>query len=99
MRRVATALALARRTGYLLLLFGPLAALAPLTAWVPRGVGQWLDERWWGLFCSAVSAAGPTAIKLMQWAVARPDLFPPALVERLGHVHEMVGARMSYIFM
>ena len=40
------------------------------------------------LWLSFMCIASPQ--KLVQWAVARPDLFPEALISRLSHVHELV---------
>jgi aarF domain-containing kinase len=36
------------------------------------------------LLCNALERAGPTAIKLGQWASTRPDLFPPELCNHLS---------------
>merc|ERR1719446_891757 len=49
-----------------------------------------LSRAWWDYFEVAVQSCGPTCIKLMQWAAARPDLFPEELCRRLSNVHSFV---------
>lgn len=55
-----------------------------------RWLSEGLADAWWAYFGWAVCACGPTFIKLVQWAVARPDLFPEALISRLSYVHDLV---------
>ncbi|KAF9056129.1 hypothetical protein BJ165DRAFT_1412386 [Panaeolus papilionaceus] len=47
----------------------------------------WGAVWWYGLLVSRMEAAGPTFIKLSQWAASRADLFPSLLCERLGSLH------------
>ena len=54
-----------------------------------RMIGR-LSRAWWDYFEVAVQSCGPTCIKLMQWAAARPDLFPEELCRRLSNVHSFV---------
>ena len=93
------------RVSYLFLVLSPLAVTGPLVfsahSWLcahdgsrlarlARGATHALAEAWWDYFNWAMQACGPTFVKAMQWAAARPDLFPKALCDRLVHVHELV---------
>ncbi|KAI8455161.1 atypical/ABC1/ABC1-C protein kinase [Phakopsora pachyrhizi] len=42
---------------------------------------------WYGLLVSSMQRAGPTFIKLAQWAGSRSDLFPSTLCEYFGKLH------------
>ena len=86
---------LARRAGWLLMLISPLALTAPAILLAHRcfGSSAAVLDAWWDYFAWAMQTSGPTFVKLMQWAAARPDLFPHALVTRLAHVHEQVRDR------
>ncbi|KAF4604962.1 hypothetical protein EYR40_003745 [Pleurotus pulmonarius] len=48
---------------------------------------RWGAVWWYGLLMSRMEAAGPTFIKLAQWAGSRTDLFPTLLCTRLGTLH------------
>ncbi|TFK30885.1 putative kinase protein [Coprinopsis marcescibilis] len=48
---------------------------------------RWGAVWWYGYLVQQMEAAGPTFIKLAQWAASRVDLFPPLLCERLGALH------------
>ncbi|KAJ3516360.1 hypothetical protein NLJ89_g1175 [Agrocybe chaxingu] len=48
---------------------------------------RWGAVWWYGLLVSRMQAAGPTFIKLAQWAASRADIFPSLLCERLGSLH------------
>ncbi|KAF8913103.1 hypothetical protein CPB84DRAFT_1760349 [Gymnopilus junonius] len=81
----------ARRFLYLLFLFAPVFLASPMLL-----VGRpdkalkgdrWGAVWWYGLLVSRMEAAGPTFIKLAQWAASRADLFPTLLCERLGSLH------------
>lgn len=41
---------------------------------------------------TAMQRAGPTFIKLGQWASTRPDFFPPQLCHELARLHSTVTA-------
>lgn len=77
-----------------------LAIVATPLAWmgaalyVLRSVGlEWrsLDEAWWALALRSVEAAGPTFIKLCQWAATRNDIFPAAMTNRFSKLHDSVA--------
>ncbi|PLW12203.1 hypothetical protein PCANC_14693 [Puccinia coronata f. sp. avenae] len=42
---------------------------------------------WYKLLVSSTQRAGPTFIKLAQWAASRTDLFPAALCQHFGKLH------------
>ncbi|KAJ3966272.1 protein kinase [Lentinula raphanica] len=42
---------------------------------------------WYGFLARQMETAGPTFIKLSQWAASRADLFPASLCEKLGALH------------
>ncbi|KAF8221692.1 ABC1-domain-containing protein [Tricholoma matsutake] len=48
---------------------------------------RWGAVWWYGLLVRKMEAAGPTFIKLAQWAATRADLFPSLLCEHLGSLH------------
>ena len=59
----------------------PLLATAPLR----KSLGTASDELWWRYFLWATHAAGPTAVKLAQWASSREDRFPQDFCDRFSH--------------
>ncbi|XP_023785757.1 uncharacterized aarF domain-containing protein kinase 2, partial [Cyanistes caeruleus] len=70
----------------LLLRFGPLLLLYPLSRLWP-GVGA----RWLRLLRRAAEAAGPTCVKLGQWASTRRDLFSEAFCDEFSKLHVEVS--------
>ncbi|KAI9569460.1 hypothetical protein HD554DRAFT_2020365 [Boletus coccyginus] len=48
---------------------------------------RWGAVWWYGFLVKRMQAAGPTFIKLAQWAASRADLFPSLLCDRLGKTH------------
>lgn len=81
----------AKRFVYLFFLFFPVIFTSPMLL-----VGnperrlkgdKWGAVWWYGLLVSQMEAAGPTFIKLAQWAASRRDLFPIILCEKLGSLH------------
>ncbi|KAH6916967.1 hypothetical protein BKA70DRAFT_1394926 [Coprinopsis sp. MPI-PUGE-AT-0042] len=48
---------------------------------------RWGAVWWYGYLVQQMEAAGPTFIKLSQWAASRVDLFPPVLCDLLGALH------------
>lgn len=48
---------------------------------------RWGAIWWFNLLVKQMERAGPTFIKLAQWAGSRQDLFPESLCERLGKLH------------
>lgn len=76
---IAEELAMMCRAIYLLLLFTPAAALAPLC--VSLG---WRRPDWLLLVRWTLERAGPAFIKWGQWAATRPDMFPTDLCDVLA---------------
>ncbi|XP_063251650.1 uncharacterized aarF domain-containing protein kinase 2 [Prinia subflava] len=86
LRRLALVLRLGVRACGLLLRFGPLLLLYPLSRLWP-GVGA----RWLRLLRRAAEAAGPTCVKLGQWASTRRDLFSEAFCDEFSKLHVEVS--------
>ncbi|KAI0375170.1 ABC1-domain-containing protein [Pilatotrama ljubarskyi] len=81
----------AKRFVYLCCVFVPVLLAAPmLLVGQPEahlGGDRWGAVWWYGFLTSQMQRAGPTFIKLAQWAASRADLFPAALCERMGALH------------
>ncbi|KAJ2664348.1 hypothetical protein IWW48_000866 [Coemansia sp. RSA 1200] len=80
------------RSGELLFRFAPLLVLYP-AVWFgsrdPDRGGERTGALWWyRLVCRQMSGAGPTFIKLSQWAASRTDLFNGQLCLELGRLHD-----------
>ncbi|KAJ2851169.1 hypothetical protein IWW36_001307 [Coemansia brasiliensis] len=80
------------RTGELLVYFIPLLAFYPIV-WFGRcdleGGGETAGSLWWyRLLRMQMSRAGPTFVKLSQWAASRTDLFSTQLCLELGKLHD-----------
>ncbi|XP_042351922.1 uncharacterized aarF domain-containing protein kinase 2 [Plectropomus leopardus] len=75
-------LRLSLRAVVLLLKFGPLLLLSPLTLVSTRWASCWLDALLW-----VTETSGPTFIKLGQWASTRRDIFSHELCERFSKLH------------
>uniref|UniRef100_A0A8C5UJ31 AarF domain containing kinase 2 n=1 Tax=Malurus cyaneus samueli TaxID=2593467 RepID=A0A8C5UJ31_9PASS len=86
LRRLGLVLRLGVRACGLLLRFGPLLLLYPLSRLWP-GMGA----RWLRLLRRAAEAAGPTCIKLGQWASTRRDLFSEAFCDEFSKLHVEVS--------
>ncbi|XP_064011584.1 uncharacterized aarF domain-containing protein kinase 2 isoform X2 [Pogoniulus pusillus] len=82
LRRLGLALQLGLRACGLLLRFGPLLLLYPLSRLWPG-----LGALWLRLLRRAAEAAGPTCIKLGQWASTRRDLFSEAFCDEFSKLH------------
>ncbi|OCH86059.1 ABC1-domain-containing protein [Obba rivulosa] len=80
-----------RRIIHLLWLFVPVMLSAPmLLIGKPDAKLQgdrWGAVWWYGYLTNQMQRAGPTFVKLAQWAASRADLFPALLCERLGALH------------
>ncbi|EIW87051.1 ABC1-domain-containing protein [Coniophora puteana RWD-64-598 SS2] len=78
----------ARRFIYLFYLFVPVIISTPmlLVGKAERRLSgdRWGAVWWYNLLVSRMEAAGPTFIKLAQWAASRADLFPFLLCEKMG---------------
>ncbi|UZJ51109.1 hypothetical protein CBS101457_000429 [Exobasidium rhododendri] len=86
----------------LVLLFGPVILTIPML-WVGKyreggrrrgrkiardeGGTRWGAKWWFGFLVKQMERAGPTFIKLAQWAGSRQDLFPKELCDLLGKLH------------
>ncbi|KZT02456.1 ABC1-domain-containing protein [Laetiporus sulphureus 93-53] len=81
----------ARRFIFLVYLFLPVLLSSPmLLVGKPEKRLQgdrWGAVWWYGYLTSQMQRAGPTFIKLAQWAASRADLFSSLLCERLGALH------------
>ncbi|KAJ8481204.1 hypothetical protein ONZ45_g15383 [Pleurotus djamor] len=81
----------AKRFIYLFFLFAPVIISSPmLLVGKPRKRlhgDRWGAVWWYGFLVRRMEAAGPTFIKLAQWAGSRTDLFPSLLCIRLGTLH------------
>ncbi|XP_053799306.1 uncharacterized aarF domain-containing protein kinase 2 [Vidua chalybeata] len=86
LRRLGLVLRLGVRACGLLLRFGPLLLLYPLGRLWP-GMGA----RWLRLLRRAAEAAGPTCVKLGQWASTRRDLFSEAFCDEFSKLHVEVS--------
>ncbi|XP_067998297.1 uncharacterized aarF domain-containing protein kinase 2 [Melanerpes formicivorus] len=82
LRRLGLVLQLGLRACGLLLRFGPLLLLYPLSRFWPA-----LGALWLRLLRRAAEAAGPTCIKLGQWASTRRDLFSEAFCDEFSKLH------------
>uniref|UniRef100_A0A1A8CBZ5 AarF domain containing kinase 2 n=1 Tax=Nothobranchius kadleci TaxID=1051664 RepID=A0A1A8CBZ5_NOTKA len=78
-------LRLSLRALVLLLKFGPLLLLSPLTLVSTRFASFWLDALLW-----VTETSGPTFIKLGQWASTRRDIFSQQFCERFSRLHVKV---------
>ncbi|KAF8633011.1 hypothetical protein AX15_001608 [Amanita polypyramis BW_CC] len=81
----------AKRFVYLLIVFTPVFICCPMLlvgGSEKRLKGdRWGAVWWYGILVRQMSAAGPTFIKLAQWAASRADLFPTLMCEKLGTLH------------
>ncbi|EMD41901.1 hypothetical protein CERSUDRAFT_147303 [Gelatoporia subvermispora B] len=80
-----------RRMIHLMWLFIPVMLSAPmLLVGKPDAKlhgDRWGAVWWYGYLTNQMQRAGPTFVKLAQWAASRADLFPALLCERLGALH------------
>ncbi|THH07357.1 hypothetical protein EW145_g3443 [Phellinidium pouzarii] len=81
----------ARRFVHLFFIFIPVIITSPAILFgdpLPRHGGERRGAIWWyGFLVSALQRAGPTFIKLAQWAASRADLFSAELCARMGALH------------
>ncbi|KAI1788829.1 ABC1-domain-containing protein [Ganoderma leucocontextum] len=89
--RILEPLLTAKRFVYLCFVFIPVFLTAPmLLIGQPESMlrGDRSGAVWWyGFLTRQMQRAGPTFIKLAQWAASRADLFPAHLCERMGALH------------
>lgn len=81
LRRISTGFFIVARLLQLQLVFLPAAASLPILLIEGR------RHVWYELVVRLMKMAGPTFIKLGQWAATRPDLLPPDLCRILGQLH------------
>lgn len=76
-----------RRCFVLLCKFGPLLLVSPacIIFWSRGG-----EDAFWRTCVWSLEAAGPTFLKLAQWASSRPDLLPASVVRRLSALQATV---------
>ncbi|KAM9582276.1 putative aarF domain-containing protein kinase 2 isoform 2-T2 [Guaruba guarouba] len=86
LRRLGLVLRMGLRACALLLRFGPLLLLYPLSRLWPG-----LGALWLRLLRRAAEAAGPTCVKLGQWASTRRDLFSEAFCDEFSKLHVEVS--------
>jgi predicted unusual protein kinase regulating ubiquinone biosynthesis (AarF/ABC1/UbiB family) len=90
LRRTPSRWRLLRRAMNLSLRATPLI-VGRLTADVSRMLGiRAVDDLWWSWCLREVERAGPTFIKLCQWAASRDDLFPVQATRRFARLHDRV---------
>ncbi|KAF8931866.1 hypothetical protein BGZ58_007368 [Dissophora ornata] len=82
------------RFGVLAVIFLPLIVTAPVVFMGERNK-EFDDERsgtiwWYSLLVKHMELAGPTFIKLSQWAASRTDIFPKQLCVMLSKLHNQV---------
>lgn len=75
------------RLFWLLVLFGPVIAAAPIALNYKR-------KEWMKLLRRSLERAGPAFIKWGQWAATRADLFPPDLCSELEKLHMQAPAHV-----
>ena len=68
----------------------PSATLYVLPSWTPARA--WLSELCWNYALWSIELAGPTYVKLGQWAATRPDMFPEEFCHRFSRLHDQVAA-------
>jgi len=74
------------RGARLMLLFTPLLCAVPVAVLLP-GTAPSVFR----LLARTLEAAGPTYIKLGQWASTRPDLFPESMCDALTALHDQIA--------
>ncbi|KAJ2157813.1 hypothetical protein GGF46_004234 [Coemansia sp. RSA 552] len=80
------------RTGELLVYFVPLILAYPLVWFGQRDADRGNETAgalwWYRMLRIQMSCAGPTFVKLAQWAASRTDLFSAQLCVELGRLHD-----------
>ena len=90
LRRTPSRWRLLRRAMNLSLRATPLV-IGRITADAASMVGiRRIDDLWWSWCLREVERAGPTFIKLCQWAASRDDLFPVQATRRFARLHDRV---------
>uniref|UniRef100_A0A7S3VDU5 Protein kinase domain-containing protein n=1 Tax=Chaetoceros debilis TaxID=122233 RepID=A0A7S3VDU5_9STRA len=84
--RISRVWAAGSRIANLVLLASPLAILTPMA--YLAGPKSKTSDFAWDYAVWSVEMAGPTFIKLIQWATTRNDLFPPEFVEHFTQLQD-----------
>jgi hypothetical protein len=84
LKRAANAV---KRVGILACLFTPAAVMAPLSL-ATKNVFPSMTEMTWDYILYSIEVAGPTFIKLSQWASTRSDLFPQEFCLRFAKLQD-----------
>lgn len=95
--RVLEPLLTLTRAIHLLVILSPILFLSPIAMCGPRDPVAYGQERrgtlwWYDLIVGRMQQAGPTFVKLSQWAATRTDLFPMELCRRLSRLHSRAKA-------
>ncbi|KAG8914956.1 hypothetical protein FRC02_004769 [Tulasnella sp. 418] len=82
----------AKRFIILCFYFIPILVTSPMLLvgkvdWKELDGERWGAIWWYELLVKQMQRAGPTFIKLAQWAASRADLFPAVLCEKMGALH------------
>ncbi|XP_015264788.1 PREDICTED: uncharacterized aarF domain-containing protein kinase 2 [Gekko japonicus] len=86
LQRIAAAVSLTLRVCLLLLKFGPLLWLYPVTY-----LSSSFASFWFHLLLKATESSGPSYIKLGQWASTRRDLFSEEFCTKFSRLHIQVA--------
>ncbi|XP_071547755.1 uncharacterized aarF domain-containing protein kinase 2-like isoform X2 [Panulirus ornatus] len=82
---VCEVLQLCLRALRLILTFGPILVLYPVTYF-----GKSATDIWWILMLKAIEFSGPILIKLGQWASTRRDIFPDACCSQFSRLQRRI---------
>ncbi|KAJ2724836.1 hypothetical protein GGI07_001689 [Coemansia sp. Benny D115] len=91
LRSLWEALLTALRAGELFLRFAPLVLSYPMVYMgrtYPESGTTWGSIWWYRFLRAQISGAGPSFVKLAQWAASRTDLFSEQLCLELGKLHD-----------
>ena len=78
----------------LALAFAPIVVLLPFLSWTRDGRKRLASVLVW-----CMEAAGPTFVKLGQWASTRPDILPEDLCRELSRLHDGVTPELAHVAM
>ncbi|KAF8466452.1 hypothetical protein BDZ91DRAFT_776554 [Kalaharituber pfeilii] len=84
------------RFAHLVIIFVPVIVAIPIMFMgerVPEKSNERTGTLWWYVFLvNSMERAGPTFIKLGQWAASRSDIFPTQMCELMSRLHSNVDA-------
>mmetsp|Transcript_25375 Transcript_25375/g.47685 ORF Transcript_25375/g.47685 Transcript_25375/m.47685 type:complete len:576 (+) Transcript_25375:71-1798(+) len=87
LQRLGRSLRALRRIGVLTCLFIPAGVLMPV-AYATQNVAPRISDVTWEYILYGIEVAGPTFIKLSQWASTRSDLFPAEFCLRFARLQD-----------